>query len=238
MTDISALKPGDPHYQAYVGPPEQYDFMGATQFRLLCTLGLRASHRLLDFGCGSLRAGRLFMAYLDVGNYYGIEPNRWLIEDAIRDQVGQDAIDLKKPNFDFNADFNTSVFPGSFDFIVAQSIFSHTGPDLVKLGLRSFRDSLKESGVIAVTFIHGEEDCDGLGWFYAGQPNNRRVTYKPESILGFAREAGLHARAIPWYHPRQQWYLLARDPGRLPTAAMSVHLTGAVLGDPDFADSL
>ena len=62
--DISKLKPGDNHYMAYVGPPAQYDFMGGTQFRLLSTLGLRANHSLLDFGCGSLRAGRLFLSYL------------------------------------------------------------------------------------------------------------------------------------------------------------------------------
>jgi len=81
--NISKLKAGDNHYMAYVGPPTQYDFMGATQFRLLCTLDLRANHYLLDFGCGSLRAGRLFISYLDEGRYFGIEPNKWLIEDAI-----------------------------------------------------------------------------------------------------------------------------------------------------------
>lgn len=27
--DVSGLKPGDEHYQAYVGPPGQYDLMGA-----------------------------------------------------------------------------------------------------------------------------------------------------------------------------------------------------------------
>ena len=48
--DVSKLKTGDNHYMAYVGPPTQYDFMGATQFRLLCTLGLRAHHYLLDLG--------------------------------------------------------------------------------------------------------------------------------------------------------------------------------------------
>lgn len=51
-------------YRGYVGPEAQYDLMGATQFRLLCTLGLREHHTLLDFGCGSLRAGRLFIPYL------------------------------------------------------------------------------------------------------------------------------------------------------------------------------
>ncbi len=49
------LEPGSEHYMAYVGPADQYDLMSATQFRLLTTLGLRSFHRLLDFGCGSLR---------------------------------------------------------------------------------------------------------------------------------------------------------------------------------------
>ena len=31
-----ALQPGDLHYRAYVGPPDRFDFMGATQFTLIC----------------------------------------------------------------------------------------------------------------------------------------------------------------------------------------------------------
>ena len=33
------LKPGDPHYRAYVGPPEDYDLIAAMTFNLLTTLG-------------------------------------------------------------------------------------------------------------------------------------------------------------------------------------------------------
>jgi len=41
------LKPGDPHYRAYVGPPEDYDLIAAMTFNLLTTLGLdRKSTRL------------------------------------------------------------------------------------------------------------------------------------------------------------------------------------------------
>ncbi len=58
-----ALRPGDEHYSAYVGPPALYDLMGASQFRLLTALGLRERHSVLDFGCGSLRAGRLLLPY-------------------------------------------------------------------------------------------------------------------------------------------------------------------------------
>src|SRR5207302_381599 len=52
------LKPGDPHYRAYVGPPEDYDLIAAMTFNLLTTLCLRQHHSLLDIGCGSLRIGR------------------------------------------------------------------------------------------------------------------------------------------------------------------------------------
>ena len=70
--EAKALPPGAHHYTAFVGRADQYDFMGATQFRLLTTLGLREHHAVLDFGCGSLRAGRLLIPYLNEGRYHGL----------------------------------------------------------------------------------------------------------------------------------------------------------------------
>src|ERR1700750_1408954 len=87
--DAKKLAPGANHYTAYVGPPAQSDFIGATQFRLLTTLGLREHNSLLDFGCGSLRAGRLFISYLLPGRYYGLEPNRWLGGAGLDEQGGR-----------------------------------------------------------------------------------------------------------------------------------------------------
>lgn len=229
---IAALKPGDPHYMAYVGPPTQYDFMGATQFRLLCALGLRARHRLLDFGCGSLRAGRLFIPYLEPGRYHGIEPNRWLIDEAIENELGEDLIRIKQPRFDHNDRFDSSVFGCRFDYIVAQSIFSHAGPDLIATALAGFRDALEDHGLAAVTFIESEADFSGSGWIYPDC-----VAYRPTTIEAMARQAGLHPLRLPWYHPRQSWYLLARSPDRLPTADQRRHLTGVVLNDPAFKAS-
>ncbi|MEJ2220817.1 MAG: class I SAM-dependent methyltransferase [Desulfobacterales bacterium] len=230
--DISKLKPGDNHYQAYVGPPAQYDFMGATQFRLLCTLGLRAHHYLLDFGCGSLRSGRLFLSYLDEGRYFGIEPNKWLIEDSISNQVGKDLIELKKPRFDYNSDFKTDVFSEQFDFIVAQSIFSHTGRDIIATAMRNMKESLKPDGLIVATFIEGIKDYDGNGWVYPDC-----VKYSPVTIKRFAKETGLFASRIPWFHPRQTWYLFGRNKSRLPNKVMRRYLAGAVLFEPEFAAS-
>src|SRR5581483_9942228 len=90
LEDARTLPPGANHYTAFVGPPDRYDFMGASQFGLLFTMGLRDYHTLLDFGCGSLRAGRLLIPYLRRGHYYGIDPNRWLVEDGIKRELGCD----------------------------------------------------------------------------------------------------------------------------------------------------
>jgi len=124
-----ALRPGDAHYKAYVGPPRRFDFMGATQFALLFHMGLRDHHTVLDFGCGSLRLGRSLIPYLQAGGYFGIDPNKWLIEDGIENELGQDGIQLKRPRFAYNTDFDCSIFGEKFDYIIAQSIFTHCGPN-------------------------------------------------------------------------------------------------------------
>ncbi len=234
MDDIktSELSPGDHHYTAYIGPPEQYDFMGASQFRLLCTLGLRANHKLLDFGCGSLRAGRFFITYLNEGCYYGVEPNKWLIEDAIKNQIGQDIVRIKKPSFNYNDKFSVDDFGTKFDFIVAQSIFSHSGIDIVRKSLKNFNSSLATDGLIIATFVLGNCDFEGDGWVYPGC-----VNYRPSTVKRLATDADLLVTRIPWYHPRQTWYAFAKSRECLPTHSMHTYLRGAVLFDPEFKTS-
>src|SRR5438046_10385380 len=93
------LKPGDPHYRAYVGPPEDYDLIAAMTFNLLTTLGLRQSHSLLDVGCGSLRIGRLLIPYLNRRKYFGLEPHDWLVEEGINHELGEEEVHIKRPTY-------------------------------------------------------------------------------------------------------------------------------------------
>lgn len=207
--EAKALRPASEHYTAYVGPPDQYDFMGGTQFALLFLLGLREHHKVLDFGCGSLRAGRLLIPYLEAGNYYGIEPNAWLIEDALKRQLGG-MERLKTPRFSNSDRFEADVFGDSFDFIVAQSIFSHSGPALTKRALVSFARVLAPNGLCAATFIEGDEDTPE-GWFYTGLTSRGTVRYRPALISQLAKDAGFEAARLPWKHPRQTWWLMGRE---------------------------
>jgi SAM-dependent methyltransferase len=205
------LQSGDQDFRAYVGPPDQYDVLGATQFSLLYAVGLRSRHRLLDIGCGSLRAGRLLIPYLGPERYTGLEPNKWLIDEAIEKQIGHDVLAIKKPTFVHNDQFDLSGLE-RFDFIVAQSVASHTGPEMTKKLLRSISEGLRPKGVAAVTFMHTRRaDNAREGWFYP-----ECVRYRRRTLDRWIGEAGLQGTAIAWFHPRQTWWLLAHREAALP----------------------
>lgn len=199
------LKPGEEHYRAYVGPPKDYDLVSAMAFNLLTCLGLRQHHRVLDVGCGSLRIGRLLIPYLNESHYIGVEPNKWLVDDGIANELGMDLVRIKKPRFSFRAsmcDFKDSLH---LDYAIAQSIFSHCGDDLIRLWLSQMSFHLKDDAAIVATFLIGNEDYRGDGWVYPGC-----VRYKPETLAGIAAEFGLDFRVLDWSHPRQTWALFSK----------------------------
>lgn len=215
-------KIGDHDYRAYVGPPDQYDLMGASQFSLLCALGLREGHRLLDIGCGSLRGGRLFITYLAPGGYTGLEPNAWLVQEGIDRHLGRDAIGLKAPTFVHNDTFDVSGLD-PFDFVLAQSIASHTGPSMTRSLLASVAGALAPAGIAAVTFLHDRRDCTEEGWRYPGTVRYRRAT-----IEAWLAAAGLHGTPLQWFHPRQVWWAIAHRDAPLPPRLLRIQARGVM----------
>jgi cyclopropane fatty-acyl-phospholipid synthase-like methyltransferase len=129
--------------------------------RLLALLGLREEHRLLDIGCGSLRAGRLFIAYLQPDRYFGIEPERWLVEAAIRAEIGQALVDLKRPTFAYRDDFRLTAFGESFDFLLAASVFTHAALHQIRTRLREARQVMSPSALLLASAACGVSDYEG-----------------------------------------------------------------------------
>jgi len=197
------LKPGDRQYRAYVGPPEDYDLIAAMTFNLLTTLGVRQHHSLLDIGCGSLRIGRLLIPYLNRGKYFGIEPNEWLVHEGIRRELGETLVQIKHPTF-FFSDSPDTIAKISFDFALAQSIFSHCGLDLIKAWLSAISHSLARDGALVATFLIGEEDSAEKGWIYP-----ECVNYRPATLERAAEDVNLRFEILDWKHPRQTWALFA-----------------------------
>jgi cyclopropane fatty-acyl-phospholipid synthase-like methyltransferase len=171
----------------------------------MTSLGLREKHKLLDIGCGSLRMGRLFIPYLNVGNYVGVEPNEWLVRDGIKYETGQDQVDIKKSRFYF-AD-TTSGLPDDemFDYALAHSILTHSGLDIIKQWLFDVSTRLNDEGVLVATIKMGDKDSEVQGWVYP-----ECLKYRMETLSELARDVDLDFFLVNWTHPTQTWVLFAK----------------------------
>lgn len=199
------LAPGDRHYRAYVGPPKDYDLVSAMVFNLLTSIGIRQHHRVLDIGCGSLRVGRLLIPYLNPGNYFGVEPNKWLVNDGIENEIGRDLLKIKKPSFSYHPSMEEYKKSLKIDYAIAQSIFSHCGKDLIRGWLSQASFHLKDDGALMATFLVDDKDYSELGWVYPGC-----VHYRPETMTDLASEFDLDFDVLNWAHPRQTWALFSK----------------------------
>lgn len=198
----------DKKYKSYVGPATNYDKIGAMQFNLHIALGLRQHHSFLDIGCGSLRAGKIFIPFLLKKNYVGIEPNNWLIEEGINNEIGNDLITIKQPKFYNFSNFELSETNRQFDFVNAQSIFSHTSVTQIKTCLKEIKGILTPEGIFAATFVLGSKNYEGTEWVYPDC-----VTYNHKKIKELAKNAGLAVVKVNWKHPNNQTWFLFYHPG-------------------------
>ena len=195
---------GAHHYRAFVGPSKHYDLCSAMQFNLLTTLGLREHHYLLDIGCGSLRAGKLFIPYLLPGRYYGIEPEEWLIKEGIELELGEDILQIKKPTISNDNSFTCSSFEREFDFVLAQSVFTHASQNQIKRCFSEVRKVMKPTTLFVATFSEGEDNYIGKEWIYP-----ECVFYTFETLKELAQQHGLFCSRLEWPHPDQQkWIVL------------------------------
>jgi SAM-dependent methyltransferase len=67
--EMRKLRAGIPH--PTLGTHTKTD--GLLEFNALVQAGLKPQHCVVDFGCGTLRLGRHLIAFLDPGNYWGLD---------------------------------------------------------------------------------------------------------------------------------------------------------------------
>ena len=194
-----------PPHRVYIGPAEHYELLSARHFMLLFLLGMRERHTFLDFGCGSLRSGRLVMTYLAKERYCGIDPNRWLIDAAIEHEIGPSMVEIKKPRFAFNSDGMMTSFGILFDFVHAHSVLTHAPPSLARTFFLQAGEVLTPNGLAVATFLRGDVDHDGAEWVYP-----ELVTYRLETLQAWAAEAALQLVPIQWPHRNQTYFVAAR----------------------------
>jgi len=193
-------------HRAFVGPPELYDAVGRAQFELLRRLGLERGHHVLDVGCGSLRAGRFLIPWLEADHYCGLEPEAWLVAAGIEHELGREELEARRPLFDHGRDFAFGCFARSFDFVLAHSVFSHAPVAQIRRCLAEAVVVMRPEATLLASFVPGPRDYAGETWAHCAH-------YRPERLVELGAERGLDAELPDWAHPNgQRWLVLRRRP--------------------------
>lgn len=191
-------------YEGWVGEPKLYDDIGITIFNLLKRLKIKQSDKLLDIGAGSLRVGRFLIFYLEKNNYFGIEPEKWLIDECIKNRLTEKFIEDKGVNLDHNSDFNLEIFDIEFDWVLANSIFIHATKTQVEKCIMQAHKVLKPGGKFLFNFIIGKTDNNLLNWSYPSS-----VKYTLDFILTLLEDNGFRFKQVDCKYPGKQIFILA-----------------------------
>jgi SAM-dependent methyltransferase len=134
------------------GPPHLFFKVGHGTMAALETLGMTPASRVLDFGCGCLRVGRLLISYLNPGNYYGIEANEALLEEgkALWPHLAD-----RNPTYHIQDKTDVTFGPWNttFDFIVMRSVWSHWRQPQIRECMAHF--ATRQDGILLTSFPFG-----------------------------------------------------------------------------------
>lgn len=167
-------------------PLDEFERGGREQLILLLTNGLTPQSKVLDIGCGVLRAGYWLIHFLDRGGYCGIEPSPSRLAVGTNVIIERDVLQDKQPRFDHNERFDTSVFDERFDYFLAYSIWTHASKRQIQVMLDGFCRDTNDNAVFLTTFLPA-------GW--------RHKDYAGDAWVGTSHES----QTVGCIHHRYDW---------------------------------
>jgi SAM-dependent methyltransferase len=180
---------------------EEWLSVGQMQFDYLTGHGLKPGMRMLEIGCGNLRAGRLFVDYLDPGDYYGIDISPDILLAAQR-TLASEGLQDKVPYLTLVTDLKLGFLPdGYFDVVHAHSVFSHSPIEVIGECLAHVGRVMAPGGFFDFTFdrTDGEEHQVLREDFY----------YRTRTLTDLAQRHGLEATFMA------DWETLPHDQSKI-----------------------
>lgn len=198
-----------------------WEEMGRLQLEFLRSRGLRPSHRLLDLGCGSLRAGAHLIPYLEPGNYWGVDISPELLE-AGWGELAALGLQHRQPRAQLVAlaDFEFASLGTQFDYCIATSVFTHMTLNRIRRCLARLAGTLAPGGMFYATFFEVPQGADreidclqepgGIVTHSWKDPYH----YRLDDFQHLVRDLPWEVERIgSWSHPRNQKMLLFRPRG-------------------------
>jgi ubiquinone/menaquinone biosynthesis C-methylase UbiE len=162
--------------------------LGKTQFDYLVEHGLEPGDRLLEIGCGNLRAGWRFIDYLHAGHYYGIDISPDILL-AAQETIKHYELQAKMPHLTLVRNLTFALLPDdAFTVVHAHSVFSHSPIEVIDECLANVGRVLAPGGFFDFTFdrTEGTEHHVLHEDFY----------YRAETLIEHAAAYGLAARLM------------------------------------------
>jgi SAM-dependent methyltransferase len=205
----------DYRHRLRVGGPGVWKEIGLLQFEFLVDQGLRPEHYMLDIGCGSLRGGQHFIPYLEPGHYFGVERQADLMEAGLQLEIDPEVARLKRPVLVPMDDFAFERLDQTFDFALAQSVFTHLSLNAIMRCLVNVARVLRADGRFYASFFEnrgGKRNLEPLvqspgdiTTFFDTDPFH----YDFDTIACASSETGLEVEYLgEWNHPRAQRMML------------------------------
>ncbi|HEY1622247.1 MAG TPA: class I SAM-dependent methyltransferase [Streptosporangiaceae bacterium] len=177
---------------------EEWLSVGQMQFDYLTEHGLKPGMRMLEIGCGNLRAGRLFIGYLNAGEYYGVDISPDILLAAQR-TLASEGLQHKLPYLTLVSDLELGFLPdGHFDVVHAHSVFSHSPIAVIEQCLAHIGRVMKPDALFDFTF----DRTDGTEHHVLRED----FYYRTETLTALAARHGLAARFMDDWEklPHQQ----------------------------------
>lgn|GEM_PF-2242926 len=222
----------------------RWDELGPFQLEALIGIGLEPHHRLLDAGCGSLRAGRHIVDYLDPGHYFGTDLNESLLDAGWANELTPDQqARLPRSNLATASVTDPVPFSETFDYALAFSLFSHLPGPICEDGLARVARSLRPGGVFMATFFLTDGDINTpreQTYRIHSYPDRDPFHFTQAQVIRMAARAGFAAARMPNTHPRNQilWALTRTDapvPARKATRPTRLEID-PIPSEPDALD--
>ncbi len=158
--------------------------LGQLQFDFATSHGLKPDMRMLEIGCGNLRAG-LFIDYLEPGHYYGTDISPDILVGA-QDTISAHGLTGKLPYLTLVKNLKLDFLPdAAFDFVHAHSVFSHSPIAVIEECFEHVGRVMTQGGFFDFTFDRTEGDEHHV--------LHEDFYYRTQTLVDLAAKHGLEA---------------------------------------------
>jgi SAM-dependent methyltransferase len=177
------------------------EIMGPRVLAYVKAAGLEPRHRLLDFGCGTLRTGRYLIRYLDPGRYVGVDISEGAIAYSRSVIARHRNLKVKGPEVWRVAPFEPLDLPWAPDYLLCHSVFTHLPRQAAQATFRQLRAVMTPEATLVFTAF--------VGGAYAHR-SYKDIVYTVPELVEMAAEAGIAAAVFEGDWPLNQTIFTGR----------------------------